>query len=163
MALLLYIKNTAQGDSALLANTSGFGNTAIGNKTLLANNKGNENTAMGGYALYKNTTGGQNTAIGVLTLSANTNGAQNTAVGWKAGIVGNYNNTVCLGYTAAASASNQVRIGNTLTNSIGGFEDWSNISDGRVKKNIKQNVPGLTFINKLTPVTYNLNLDEAEN
>ncbi|MEP6465446.1 MAG: tail fiber domain-containing protein, partial [Parafilimonas sp.] len=36
---------------------------------------------------------------------------------------------------------------------------WSNISDLRVKQNIKQNVPGLAFINKLKPVTYNLNLD----
>ena len=36
------------------------------------------------------------------------------------------------------------------------------ISDGRVKKNIKANVPGLTFINKLKPVTFNLNLDAAD-
>jgi hypothetical protein len=31
-----------------------------------------------------------------------------------------------------------------------------------VKKNIRQNVPGLEFINKLTPITYNLDLDEAD-
>jgi hypothetical protein len=31
-----------------------------------------------------------------------------------------------------------------------------------VKKNIKENVPGLSFINKLKPVTYNLNLDAAD-
>jgi hypothetical protein len=55
-----------------------------------------------------------------------------------------------------------VRIGNSFVNSIGGFANWSNISDGRVKKNIKQNVPGLTFINKLRPVTYNLDLDAAD-
>jgi len=31
-----------------------------------------------------------------------------------------------------------------------------------VKKNIKENVPGLSFINKLKPITYNLNLDAAD-
>jgi hypothetical protein len=31
-----------------------------------------------------------------------------------------------------------------------------------VKKNVKQNVPGLAFINKLQPVTYNLDLDAAD-
>jgi len=46
--------------------------------------------------------------------------------------------------------------------SIGGYANWTNISDGRVKKNIKANVPGLTFINKLKPVTYNLDLDAAD-
>ena len=46
--------------------------------------------------------------------------------------------------------------------SIGGFAPWSNISDERVKKNIKQNVPGLEFIKRLQPVTYNMDLDEAD-
>ena len=31
-----------------------------------------------------------------------------------------------------------------------------------LKKNIKLNVPGLEFINKLQPVTYNMDLDAAE-
>ena len=31
-----------------------------------------------------------------------------------------------------------------------------------MKKNIKENVPGLAFINKLKPVTYNLDLDAAD-
>lgn len=31
-----------------------------------------------------------------------------------------------------------------------------------MKKNIKENVPGLSFINKLKPITYNLNLDAAD-
>jgi hypothetical protein len=55
-----------------------------------------------------------------------------------------------------------VRIGNSAVTSIGGYVGWSNISDGRVKKNIKSNVPGLAFINKLNPVTYNLDLDAAD-
>jgi hypothetical protein len=39
---------------------------------------------------------------------------------------------------------------------------WTNISDGRVKKNMKQDVPGLDFIKRLQPVTYNLDLDAAD-
>ena len=53
-------------------------------------------------------------------------------------------------------------IGNSSVTSIGGFVNWSNLSDGRVKKNIKQNVPGLAFIDKLQPITYNLDLDAAD-
>ena len=70
-------------------------------------------------------------------------------------------NTTALGSDASTTADNQVRIGNGFVTSIGGFANWSNISDGRVKKNINENVPGLAFINKLKPVTYNLNLDAA--
>ena len=50
-----------------------------------------------------------------------------------------------------------------LYTSIGGYVNWTNVSDGRVKKNIRKNVPGLTFINKLTPITYNLDLEAADN
>ncbi len=39
---------------------------------------------------------------------------------------------------------------------------FSQFSDGRFKKNIKENVPGLTFINKLKPVTYNLELRKLD-
>lgn len=155
--------NIAVGDSALYTNTTGYNNTAMGLKALNMNTSGYGNIGIGGFALNKNTTGLYNTAIGTEALYENTNGSQNTAVGWKAGIVGNYDNTVCLGYDVAASASNQVRIGNTLTNSIGGFVGWTDISDGRVKKNIKSDVPGLAFINKLTPVIYNLDLDAINN
>src|SRR5205823_5555382 len=55
-----------------------------------------------------------------------------------------------------------VRIGNSAVTSIRGYADWSNISDGRIKKNVKNNVPGLAFINKLHPITYNLDLEAAD-
>jgi len=69
---------------------------------------------------------------------------------------------MALGYGSDVSASNQVRIGDGSITSIGGYVNWTNVSDSRVKKNIKENVPGLEFINKLTPVTYNLNLEAAD-
>src|SRR6476646_7178240 len=60
------------------------------------------------------------------------------------------------------TADHQVVIGSNIVLSIGGYANWTNISEGRVNKNIHQNVPGLTFINKLQPITYNLDLDAAE-
>jgi hypothetical protein len=49
------------------------------------------------------------------------------------------------------------------TTSIGGFANWSNFSDGRFKRNIQQNVPGIEFIKKLRPVTYTLDVDAINN
>ena len=46
--------------------------------------------------------------------------------------------------------------------SIGGFADWTNVSDKRFKKNIEENVVGLDFIMKLRPVTYNLDVDKID-
>jgi trimeric autotransporter adhesin len=34
---------------------------------------------------------------------------------------------------------------------------WGNYSDGRMKENIKNNIPGLSFIMRLKPVSYNFN------
>ena len=40
---------------------------------------------------------------------------------------------------------------------------WSNISDGRFKRNVQQNVRGLDFIMKLQPVTYQLDVQSISN
>jgi hypothetical protein len=53
-----------------------------------------------------------------------------------------------------------VRIGNTFVTSIGGFQNWTNISDSRVKENVKEDVPGLNFINLLRPVTFQLDCEK---
>src|SRR5688572_19499274 len=70
---------------------------------------------------------------------------------------------MALGYLSRITASNQVRIGNSSTTSIGGKVEWTTISDGRVKKDMKQNVPGLLFINKLNPVTYKVDVEALKN
>ena len=48
----------------------------------------------------------------------------------------------------------------TLLESIGGIVGFSNLSDGRYKKNIQQDVKGIDFIMKLRPVTYELDMWE---
>ena len=51
-----------------------------------------------------------------------------------------------------------MRIGNSSVTSIGGYEPWTNLSDARFKKNIRDNVPGLAFINQLHAITYTVDI-----
>jgi len=93
-------------------------------------------------------------------LNSNTTGEYNTAIGYGAGgSAGDLTNATAIGNGAIATESNQVVIGNSDVTSIGGIVSWSILSDGRIKKNIEAKVPGLTFINKLQPVIYNLDFD----
>jgi trimeric autotransporter adhesin len=178
------INNTATGYFALNNNTTGAYNTATGMESLFNNPDGIGNTVNGFQAFYNfnGNTGNQNTAVGSYTLSNVLTSSYNTALGSGAGSGSVYfmgwNNTligastkanapgifnsIALGESALSSANNQARIGNSSITSIGGYVGWSNISDGRVKKNILHNVPGLSFIKKLTPVTYNLDLDALD-
>ena len=170
------ISNTASGYQSLYSNTSGFSNTAIGWQSTYNNINGNDNTAVGFKTLHSNTSGDRNTAIGFDALNKNSGGNDNTAIGRQAlfnntsGIqrtgLGNsansvgtgYSNSTGVGYNADCTASNQIRIGNSPVSSIGGYANWSNVSDLRFKDNIKEDVEGLSFIQKLRPVTYNMDL-----
>jgi hypothetical protein len=156
--------NIAIGYQSLFSSTYGVDNNAIGYQSMYSNINGHYNVADGYKAFYDNTTGIENVAIGYYALTGSKSGVYLTAVGPNAGVSDTaFSFSSAFGYNATITASNQVRIGDSYTTSIGGFANWSNISDGRVKKNIKQNVPGLAFINKLKPVTYNLNLEAAGN
>jgi hypothetical protein len=154
--------NAASGYQTLYSNQTGNYNAAYGANALYSNT-GSDNTAMGVYTLYYNTSGFGNTAYGLEAMLNNTTGSYNTGIGFVAGPAsGTLSNTTSIGYDAATSASNSVAIGNSSVTSIGGYANWTNFSDGRFKKNINQNVPGLAFINKLTPITYTLDIDGIE-
>lgn len=155
------IANTANGFQALFSNTTGYANIASGANALFSNTTGIDNTANGYQALFSNTTGYVNTASGEGALYYNTTGAGNTASGYYASFgSGTLNNTSCFGYFSggAVNASNRVEIGNTSVSVIAGQVGFSTYSDERIKDNIKEDVPGLAFISKLRPVTYNLNI-----
>jgi hypothetical protein len=154
--------NTATGYRALYNNTAS-NNTASGIGSLYANTTGIGNAAIGYYALESNTTGSYNTASGQYALESNTTGSYNTAMGFWADVnANNLSNTTAIGYDATVTSSNQVRIGNSSVTSIGGYAGWTNLSDGRAKKNIRTDVPGLEFVKLLQPVTYNLDLDAVD-
>lgn len=168
--------NTAIGNSALYNNTSGVYNTAVGSASLLNNSTGSSNTAIGLNALYHNGSDGHNnTAIGAYALDLTAASQFNTAIGYAAGRANplGWNNTfigagadgfagiynaVGLGMNSICTGNSQVRLGNTSTSSIVGQVGYSTQSDGRFKRNIKENVKGIDFIMRLRPVTYELDI-----
>ncbi|MBK7175268.1 MAG: tail fiber domain-containing protein [Bacteroidales bacterium] len=146
------------GPSYIGGNITGIQNTAVGSESLERISSGSSNVAVGYTAGYNTSSGFQNTAVGASSLTQNVNGSYNTAIGYNTGPnTSNLSNTTTLGIDASATATDQVRIGNVFVNSIGGYVNWSNISDGRFKENLSENVPGLSFITQLRPVTYRLN------
>jgi len=150
----------ALGGSALAANTGNY-NTALGYQTLRTNTTGEFNTASGWNALYSNTTGASNTGCGYTAVFSNTTGNYNSALGKGAYFTtGALDNTSSIGYNSGGivNASNRIEIGNSSVSFIGGQVAWSTYSDARIKDNVTANVPGLAFINRLRPVTYNLNI-----
>jgi hypothetical protein len=154
--------NVAVGNLALYNNqptstSYGIQNTAIGNNALFLNSIGYSNTACGYNSSSIISSGNFNTSLGANSLGNNTTGSYNTAIGYNTGPSSSgYGNTTCLGTDASADGNDKVRIGNIWVVSIGGYQNWTNISDGRFKENINENVPGLEFISKLRPVNYQL-------
>jgi len=152
--------NTAIGLASLNKNESGEQNVAAGANSLLSNTTGSKNTTTGAASLVNNTTGNQNSAFGFGALYSNIIGSFNTAIGANADVtVDGLNNATAIGAKAVVDASNKVRIGDGNVTSIGGQVGWTTFSDGRYKKNIKENVPGLAFINSLRPVTYSVDVN----
>ncbi|HMH21221.1 MAG TPA: tail fiber domain-containing protein [Puia sp.] len=168
--------NAAIGYGVLYNNYSGSDNTGMGYASFSSNTTGSSNSAFGADAMRQNTYGSNNTAVGNAALYGTTGSQYNTAIGYNAGRSYDlgYNNTI-LGANCGGSFSGQynmiaigqavtcpdnstARIGNSATWSIGGYAGWSNFSDGRYKKDIKEDVKGLEFIMKLRPVTYHLNM-----
>lgn len=170
-------QNTAIGYRAYAKNKSGSYATIVGAYSMYNYNAiGNYNTAMGNRAAYSMTSGGSVTAVGDRALYYNPGGYSNSAFGRNAGqyatgssctFIGAWSdvnssgnralsNATAIGYNAKVTASNQVRIGNSSVNSIGGQVSWSTLSDGRFKRKIKEDVSGLEFINQLRPVSYNV-------
>ncbi|MBK8503495.1 MAG: tail fiber domain-containing protein [Saprospiraceae bacterium] len=170
------IFNTFIGNSAGYFNTTGFENTALGSQALYSIGAGDENTAVGSRALYANTIGRFNTAIGNQALGTTSASEFNVALGYQAGAYHNYgfNNTflgaqsggndnglyniVAIGQGTTVTAVSNAILGNSATAKNGGYQNWSNVSDGRFKRNIKADVVGLDFILRLQPVTYNLDV-----
>lgn len=75
--------NTALGDDALAANTTGIENTAIGDGALETATTASQNTAVGHEALFNTITGGTQTAVG-FHAARNATGTNNTAFGYRA-------------------------------------------------------------------------------
>jgi hypothetical protein len=150
--------NTSVGYHTLVYNTTGYGNTAIGSEALYSVSEGHGNTASGAGALKATTSGfGGNTANGFNSLITNISGSENTAIGSFSDVAsGALYNATAIGSGAIVDVSNKVRIGNDNITVIEGKVAFTNLSDRRVKKNIKDLSNGLDFILKLHPVEYQM-------
>ncbi len=172
----------AIGNNTLKSLTSGLENVAIGFNTGTSLSNGQYNVLLGNYVLSSNSNSSNNTIIGhnaalAYTGTGNTNntfvgyqtaftqvgGTGNTFIGYSIDVApasSSFSNSSGLGQGVLITASNQVRVGNTSVNSIGGQVGWTTFSDERVKKNISEDVAGLNFIMLLKPVTYNYDFEK---
>jgi len=173
------IGNTALGYRALYTNTTSSNNVAIGIEAL-ALNTSTSNVAVGAYSLATNANGTENTAVGRDALDTNTSGNYNTALGRDAlntnstgdGLTGlgrgtdvavdGLSNATAIGYNTVVNASNKIRIGNASVTVIEGQVAYSFPSDARFKFNVQENVPGLLFIKKLKPITYQFDTEKFD-
>src|SRR5580693_8531841 len=88
--------NTACGTGSFSSATS-VDNTAIGEAALAADTSGNYNTAAGMEALQLNQTGASNVAVGTQALGSATSGSFNVAVGNSALYNNNASSNVAVG------------------------------------------------------------------
>tara|TARA_R110001583_G_scaffold105219_2_gene252733 strand:+ start:16269 stop:17987 length:1719 start_codon:yes stop_codon:yes gene_type:complete len=155
-------------------------NLAIGTDALGGSVAGGEfNVAVGNYSLDAVTSGDSNTALGYQAGTAINSGSNNVMIGYQAGddittgsgVVnigdntdngGNVNHSIVIGQAASGKGANTGFIspnggavfqGNNSTT-------WSQTSDIRIKKNIKDNNIGLEKINKIKVRNFEYKLPE---
>ena len=139
-------------------------NVAIGNYALDALTSADGNNAVGYQALTACTTGGYNQAVGDRALTAVVDGQKNTAIGQQAGFaITSGSNNIMIGYDSGRSsspagevttASNQLCLGDDNISAFFCADTSISSSDKRDKTDIENFTAGLSFIEKMQPVTY---------
>jgi len=154
------IDNTFIGAYAGYTSTAGF-STAVGGGALYSASSGAGNVAVGYKAGNTVTTGGNNVFIGTeagAVTNATTTGSGNVYIGYQAyGANVADQREIAIGYNVAGAGSNIVTLGSDLGKIYCSYTvnaTWTQTSDGRMKKDIKDDSLGLSFINRLRPVTF---------
>lgn len=152
--------NIAIGPNAQFGIKSAASNLCLGFNTLEIAKEAFDDVAVGGRALFQTiSSAGDNTAVGVDAIGNEDASEDNVAIGRFALIFSSGTRSVALGSNAKNTVLNdQVMLGNPNITSISGAVNFSKLSDGRFKKNIRANIPGIVFIMKLRPVTYQVDL-----
>ncbi|MEM9929951.1 MAG: tail fiber domain-containing protein, partial [Bacteroidota bacterium] len=146
--------NYFSGHQAGYSNNFGSANHFSGYQAGYNNIGGDANYFSGYEAGYSNISASFNYFSGYQAGRENISGRWNVYIGAFAGQAGNYDNAIAIGYNAVARGNNTVTIGNSNHTSIGGYADWSVLSDGRFKREVAEDVPGLDFVTRLRPVSY---------
>jgi len=153
--------NVLIGDISGLNLTSGIRNTLLGANSGSNLTNGDLNTCLGSFSGTALSSGEENTCLGSNSGSLLTAGNGNTFIGFGTeGSNGLDDYAIAIGHSAKLRGDHTTTIGTTTMTSIGGYRAWSLLSDGRFKKNVQSNVPGLEFIQQLNPVTYNIKVNE---
>lgn len=162
--------NTLFGRQAGKTISTGFQNTGVGNNALLNATIGTDNTSVGHGAGKDIVTGVNNVSMGSGALSgADTSGMIAIGANSAAGLSSAYSNSISIGFnstvtgsnavaigTSATAPANSIRLGDNTVTSIGGYQNWSNISDIRHKKDILDLDLGVEFLKSIRPVSYKL-------
>lgn len=172
--------NSAYGVEAMLLNSIGYDNVALGYKVLRNITTGIRNTGIGYFSLINNSSGQYNTGFGYKSLYSINSGSYNLGLGATSGEINStgsyssyigyntehqsgstsYSNSSAITARTYINSDNVIKIGDvSYIATIGGFVAWTNFSDRRIKRNINENVPGLSFIKLLRPVTFRLDLN----
>jgi Chaperone of endosialidase len=146
--------NIFSGTYAGHKNKTGYQNIFSGVQSGFVFDGGWNNIFLGVNSGAATTWSQDNVFVGSHSGEGNINGIKNTYIGTRTGSTGNFTNATAIGYGASAVASNAVRIGNGDVSYIGGQVAWSNASDRRLKKDVKDSQRGLEFVNQLRSVDY---------
>jgi len=158
--------NNSFGFDALSSNTVGSHNCAFGYNSLTAGNHANclENTAYGHRTLVTTVDGYYNTAIGAYSMYNADTAIKNTCVGFNSGdtISSGQNNLLLGAYAgkstspsgAISSSSHNVCLGDNNITSLYCKVSTIQTSDIRDKTDVTDFKHGLSWVEKLRPITY---------
>jgi hypothetical protein len=158
------VENTAVGSNCLLSNTTGYYNTAVGATAGTAITTGQFNTIVGWGAYSTAIAGSNSVAIGLNCMQLTT-GSHNTCIGTYAGssMTTGQGNVVLGGYNSSGSnvpafsittQSDRVSIGSTSVTNAYIQVAWTVVSDARDKTDFQAIPHGLSFVEKLNPVSF---------
>ncbi|UHG91720.1 tail fiber domain-containing protein [Spirosoma oryzicola] len=166
--------NTAAGALALFSNTTGYNNVGVGNYALQNNVTGYLNSSLGFNAGPSSGNGSVHHAIAIgaaavpnaiysiaigadVTINSSANGLS-TAIGALSSVGANVSNSTAIGARSIVNSSNTIVLGDANISSLRcNVQSISTLSDKRIKDDVTANVPGLSFITRLKPVTYYIN------
>jgi trimeric autotransporter adhesin len=157
-----HLLDISGGDININTSANGY---MVSNNYVLYTGTPSLNNIMVGVGAGTGNTGSNNTFVGASCGDDNGSGTYNTYIGYEAS--GNnisqptVTDVTCLGYMSGIGsiASDCMYLGdNSITNIYANTTSISTYSDRRIKDNIRENIPGLAFITRLHPVTYNLNI-----
>jgi hypothetical protein len=159
--------NIAIGEGALSSpnkRSYSYDNIAIGYKSnnICRSPNGHGSVSIGSLSLWHNGHGGYIEAVGFETLNTVRDARHVSGFGASTDIDTSriYHNSAAVGYGVTITASNVIRLGNSNVTKIGGQVEWTTLSDGRFKTDIKEDVKGVELITALRPVSYNLDREK---